>query len=298
MGNGAKAVRWSLALGAAALSAQALRQWLRWRGSAVARRFLYVTPATGSGEESLWLAELAPAVVGSKPLARTIRKLTTVPGDAPVADVPESFAALIPSPGNLRMAVRSVQLGTDFIDHNVRVADMSAGTLPLFFNEHRFSGINRASCTSVLFDAFLATEAAAGVPPDMLASYDWQVLLEGAPGANIPTPELGWADDETLVAGFRLLVVTNLGQELGEELFRFRIAMTGDPAAVTQWSGPLPAPPPPGPLSIASASAAKAHAILYKGVPLPFLRRGPSFAPGWSLLPRWRAARKVAGLIG
>ncbi|HEV2570008.1 hypothetical protein [Sphingomonas sp.] len=296
MGDGAKALRWSLALGGAALSANALREWLLWRGGA-SRRFVYVTPTTGTGEETLWLSEIARPSPKTKTVARTIKSLFSVPGEQPSGGVPESFHALVPSPGNRRMAVLSVQLGSDFVDNNVRIVDMEAGKPGGFFNEHRFSTISRATCTSALFDAHLAAEAAVGVPADVLAGYDWRVVLEGQPGANIPSPELRWADDETLVVGFRLPVVTIQGQELGEELFRFRIAADGGSDSFEQWTGPAPAPPLTGPLSIASPSAAKAYAILYNGSPLRFLRRAPVLAPPAWLIPQRKAARMVAGLI-
>jgi hypothetical protein len=289
-----RAAKWSLALGGAAIAANAVRHWLS-KSPLASRRFAYVTEAA-SGEETLRLAELSVPARGVKRTARTLRNLATVPGEEPFGEVPETFTRLVSSPGNRRMAVLSAQVGLDFVDHNIRLVDLVSGGVAPFFNEHRFSTINRATCPSAVFEAFLVTEAAAGTPPDVLAAYDWTVLLEGEAGANIPAPELAWADDDTLVVGFRFRVVLTIGPELGEELFRFRIVPGALPGDFEPWTLPPPPPPPAGPLSIAPPTAAKRGAILLNGAVLPFVER--KLAIGWlPFLSRWKRAKLVAGLV-
>ncbi len=262
------------------------------------RRFLYATRAGSFGEETLRLGELNAAPGRTPPTARAIKALATVAGEQPTGSVPETWQRLVPSPGNRRMAVLSEQFGLDFVDHNIRVADVAAGTAAIFFNEHRFSQITRANWTSAVFDAFLAAEAAIGVPPADLAQYDWRVALEGGPGANIPPPEIGWADDETLVVGFRFLVIANNQIDLTEEQFRFRLSAADGFTGFTAWTEPMPPAPPAGPLSIAPATAPQPGAILYRGALLRFVTAKLRWPLPWlPILNSWRKARLVAGLV-
>jgi hypothetical protein len=255
------------------------------------RRFLYVTRAGADGVETLRLGELLPMKGRGKRSARELAALATVAGPSGSEAVPESWIRLVPSPGNRHMVALADQSGLDFVDHNLRVVDMAAGAGVAAFNEHRFSTIGHPDWSSALFDAYLAAEAAMGVPPEDLAGYGWGVELEGAPGANIPYPELRWADDQTLVVGFRLTVVASTGVELGEEWFRFRLTEADGFAAFTPWTGAVPPAPPAGPLSLSAGGA-----ILYEGVPLSFVRRGFPL-PWFPILTKLRRATLVGGLV-
>lgn len=261
------------------------------------RRFLYATRVGANGVETLRLGELLPPPVrrGARK-AREVRSVTTVPGSSGAQEVPESWQTLVPSPGNRHIAALAEQMSLDFVDHNLKIVDMVGGTVAASFNEHRFSTIGRATWPSALFDAYLAAEAEIGVPPEDLAGYDWSVDMEGAAGANIPFPEIRWADDQILVVSFKLLVVTNTGTELGEEWFRFRLSAADGFAAYTPWTGAVPAAPPPSKLSLAPPGAKNAGTILYKGVPLEFVRRGFLWLPVL-LLSKWRRAILVGGLV-
>lgn len=265
------------------------------------RRFLFATRVGADGIETLRLGELT-AIDQLKPIrprgrtAREVRAVATLPGSSGAQEVPETWQTLVPSPGNLYIVALAEQMGLDFIDHNIKVVDLVAGSVAASFNEHRFSTIRRATWPSALFDAYLAAEAAIGVPPEDLAQYDWRVEMEGSPGANIPAPELRWADDQTLVVGFRLLVQTNTGTELGEEWFRFRLSAADGFAAFTPWTGAVPPAPPPGKLSLAPPGTKNAGTILYKGAPLEFVRRGLPRLP-ILLLSKYRRAILVGGLV-
>jgi hypothetical protein len=258
-----------------------------------ARRFLYATRAGAAGAETLRLGEMNLVKGRAKPSARAVKAVATLPGAQPSGEVPETWQRLVPSPGNKRIAALSEQFGLNFVDHNIRVVDMATGTA-LFFNEHRFSQIGRATWGSALFDAFLAAEAAIGVPPADLAGYDWRVELEGGPGANIPAPEIAWADDDTLVVGFKLLVIANGQVELGEELFRFRLAAADGFGAFAAWTGSLPPPPPTSKLSLSGPPTP--GTILYAGEPLRFTLRGLPL-PWWPILTNTRKAILVGGLV-
>lgn len=293
-----RAARWGLAIGGTALTAKALWPWLfRFSGTPVsARRFVYVTVAA-SGVETLWLAELNAAAPGVKRTARTVKKLGTLPGHLGVDGVPETYAALVPSPPNRHMAVMSTQMGLDFTDHNIRFIDLHDGSGDVPFNEHRFSGINRSTCASALFDAFLAAEAANGVPPDVLAAYDWTPLLEGSEGANIPPPSLGWRSDDTLVVTFRFEMGVTAGFTLGPDSFRFRARPGQSPVPACD-PGPDPAAPLAGPFAIAPAGGSHAGVITFHGAPLPFVDRKDPFPSPFTFLwsrPRFKRARRVAG---
>lgn len=295
MGGIGKAARWGLVAGGAVLAARTLLPWLRRHAATPVsvRRFVYVTVAA-SGVETLWLAELSAPLPGAKRTARTVKPLGVLPGELGVDGVPETYEALVPSPPNRHMAVLSTQMGLDFVDHNIRIIDLHDGSGDPAFNEHRFAGVDRTACQSSLFDAFLAAEAAAGVPPAQLAAYDWTVLLEGSEGVNIPAPALGWRADDALIVIFRFEVAVLNFAVLGREAFRFQTTPGVSPT-VACVAGPDPAPPPPGPFAIAPPGGPHAGVILFNGAPLPFVGRKLPFGFPWAR-PRFVRADKVAGL--
>ena len=261
------------------------------------RRFLYATRVGSNGVETLRLGELLPLKLPIKGRggrsAREVKAVATLPGSSGAQEVPETWQTLVPSPGNRYVAALAEQMGLDFVDHNLKIVDMVGGALAASFNEHRFSTISRATWPSALFDAYLAAEAAIGVPPETLADYDWRVDLEGAAGANIPFPELRWADDQTLVVGFRLLVQTNTGTELGEEWFRFRLSAADGFSAFTPWTDAVPPAPPPSKLSLGPPVATGVGTILYSGAVLAFVRRKLP----WLLLPLLRFGKGQRAIL-
>lgn len=268
----------------------------RWRRPGKGRaRFVYVSQAK-SGAQTLHLAELVASPFGRGLTARTVATLASVPGETGVGGVPEWFATLLPSPDNAYVAVLSVQLGLDFIDLNVAVYGMIDGHLAARFNEHRFSAIDRATCHSASFDAFLAAEAAMGVPQATLDGYDWGVMLEGAEGANLPSPTLTWIDAATLVATFVFEVLANGAVPLGPDDFSFRVPAgsgVGASVPVDCYTGPLTTPAHPADrLSLAPIGGKYPSAIHYAGAPLRFTGGA---VPGLSV---YRNAVMVAGYTG
>ena len=131
---------------------------------AQSRRFAYVTLDKLTGEETLWTAALAPGgTVARPPAARAPAVLQKLPGAMGAGGLaPETFQAIIVARGNARFAAYSEQIAPTFRDANVRVFDMASGNQLLFVNEHRFSAVNKALCTSAKFNAFLAAQAASG----------------------------------------------------------------------------------------------------------------------------------------
>lgn len=255
------------------------------------RRFLYVTADASSGQQRLRLGQLAPFWPRGAPRARDIATLLTIAGSS--GDPFESFQVLVPSPGNRRMAAHHDQSASSFTDQNIHVVDMREGAVVAFINEHSFSGIDRASWDSAVFEAYLAEQAALGVPPEDLALLDWRVAVEG--GVPIPPPEIAWADDDTLMIAFRLRVdlAGPSGFELGEETFRFRLSAADGFAGSEPWSGAIPHAPAPGALSILPPGHPKG-VIHYRLQPVRFTGFGLLI---WPLRVRYRAALMVAGQI-
>lgn len=255
------------------------------------RRFLYVTLDASSGQQRLRLGEMTPLWPRGVPRARQIGTLLTIAGSS--GDPFESYQALVPSPGNRRMAAHYEQSSSSFTDQNIHLVDMREGAIEAFINEHRFSGLGRASWTSAVFEGYLAEQAALGVPPEDLALLDWRIVVEG--GVPIPPPDIAWADDDTLMIAFRLRVelADPSGFELGEETFRFRLSSADGFAGFELWSGAIPHAPAPGALSILPPAHPKG-VIHYRLQPVRFSGFG---LPIWPLWTRYRAATMVAGRI-
>lgn len=209
---------------------------------ATARRFAFVERIK-SGRERLMLANLDAINTFTGPTARIIAQMGAVPGNVPPAgEIPESYVRITVRPDNAFVAAYSAQVGIDFVDYNIAIYEMNGGTLSVRFNEHSLSGVNRANCPSPLFDAFLASEAALGVPQSQIDSYDYSVIVEGT---GIGAPTLAWSGTGTLIATYGFDVVADGAFVLGQEQFAFEIA---------------PIPGPGGGLQIISRNAAVAVA--------------------------------------
>jgi hypothetical protein len=163
---------------------------------ATARRFAFIE-RTKSGAERLMLANLDALHPFRQTTARTLVQMGIVPGELPSdGSVPETYRDIAVAPDNAHVAVWSAQLGSDFVDFNIGIYDMETGAQTVRFNEHSVAGVNRANCPCPLFDAFLASEAAFGVPQDALDSYDYSVISEGT---GIGVPSLTWSAAGTLI---------------------------------------------------------------------------------------------------
>lgn len=260
----------------------------------VSRRFVF-TETLKNKRERLIQAELDAPKPLAKRTAHNVRELGQVPGDLPSDDsVPESYRWILPSPSNAYIAVHSVQMGINFIDYNLVIHDQMTGAA-LRLNEHSFSGTNRANCASPLFDAFLASEAANGVPPAQLAAYDYSVDVESG---NIGAPVAHWTTDETLLVRYGFDVISTFGS-LGQDQFEYEVAPTGPPLTVLSRNAHRPhAPTFRSQLRlIAGAHGTQQIAFGRSTTPLPFgamMRRIPwlFWIPG---LMRYQNADHVGG---
>lgn len=217
------------------------------------RRFAFVERTT-TGAERLMLANFDGSLPFGGPRARIITRMDEVPGALPGGGlVPETYRAIAVAPDNAHVAVWSAQIGGDFVDYNIAIYDMTTGARSVRFNEHSVAGVNRANCSCPLFDAFLATEVANGVPPDQIALYDYSVVVEGT---GIGQPTLVWSAAGTLIATYGFDVLVNgAGFALGRAPFAFEVAVTapagGGVTILSRNAGVAPySPMPRNPFSV------------------------------------------------
>lgn len=261
----------------------------------LSRRFAF-TETLKNKRERLVQAELdAPKPLAQR-TAHIVQELGQLPGETPSDNsVPEGYRWILPSPSNAYVAVHSVQMGINFIDYNLVVHDQMTGA-GLHLNEHSFSGTNRSNCPSPLFDAFLASEAANGVPASVLATYDYSLDLESG---NIGAPVAHWTPDETLLVRFGFDVISTIGS-LGQDQFEFEVAPAGPPLVILSRNAGRPyAPAKRSQLRlIAGAHGTQQIAFGRSTTPLPFgatlMRRVPwlFWIPG---LMRYQNADHVGG---
>ena len=235
----------------------------------------------------------------------------TVPSDLPTGgEVPETYQALSVAPDNRRVAVWSAQVGIDFVDFNVAVHDMETGDLIVRFNEHSLSGVNRANCPCPLFGAFLAAEAAVGVPQNQLDSYDYSVIVEGT---GIGEPTLVWSATGTLIATYGFdVAVSPGGFNLGRAPFAFELDVTtpsgGLPQIVSRNAGVAPfSPMPDNDFSIhpvATRTLPTGPAVIHYGKrpvafwPWPLKWLPPRWFSAWRLRAAYRTAKLAMGFVG
>lgn len=241
---------------------------------AQSRRFAYVTVNKLTGEETLWTAALRTGGTIAHPPAATAPKLLQkLPGAMGAGgEAPEAYQSIVVARGNARFAAYSEQVTPSFRDANVRVFDMATGSLLFFVNEHRFSAVSRALCSSTRFSAFLAEQAASGVPAGDLAALDFHVDPEDP---NFTGPVIMWTSTGRLRVTYGFRVLTTWG-DIGDENFTLEF----DPA-----TGPaiLACNPPPEPatlaaniwkLSIGSSPGLWPGRILIEQSPLRLYRKG------------------------
>jgi hypothetical protein len=261
----------------------------------LSRRFAF-TETLKNQRERLVQAELDAPVPLAPRSAHIVRELGQLPGETPSDNsVPEGYKWILPSPSNAYVAVHSVQMGINFIDYNFAVCDQMTGAT-LHLNEHSFTATNRSNCTSPLFDAMLASEAANGVPAAILAGYDYSIDVESG---NIGAPVAHWTADETLLVRFGFDVISTLGN-LGQDQFEYEVAPTGPPLDILSRNAHRPhAPTKRSQLRlIAGAHGTQQIAFGRSTTPLPFgatlTRRLPwlLWIPG---LKRYQNADHVGG---
>ncbi|MBC9033973.1 hypothetical protein IAG41_16405 [Sphingomonas sp. JC676] len=262
----------------------------------VSRRFAF-TETLKNKRERLVQAELDAPKPLAKRTAHIVHELGQLPGDTPSDNsVPEGYRWILPSPSNAYIAVHSVQMAANFIDYNLVIHDQMTGAA-LHLNEHSFSGTNRSNCASPLFDAFLASEAANGVPPAVLAGYDYSVDVESG---NIGAPVAHWTTDETLLVRFGFDVIGSMIGNLGQDQFEYEVAPTGPPLQILSRNGNRPhAPTKPTTLRLVLGAHGTQQIAFGRGkTPLPFgsglVRRLPwlFWIPG---LLRYQNADHVGG---
>lgn len=276
---------------------------------ATARRFAF-TERTKSGAERLMLANLDALHPFRQTTARTLVQMGIVPGQYPSdGSVPETYQDIAVSPDNAYVAVWSAQVGTDFVDFNIGIYDMETGALRVRFNEHSVAGVNRANCPCPLFDAFLASEAAFGVPQAGLDAYDYSVISEGT---GIGEPTLTWSAAGTLIATYGFDVkLDGTSFVLGQGLFAFEVAVTAPPSGnvtiLSRNAGIAPySPMPSNPFTLRRVSGRALpvgpEVIHYRKQPVRFT------TSVWKVLPPWlgwpvfgagyRPAKRVQGFVG
>ncbi|MDZ7588656.1 MAG: hypothetical protein U5J78_05810 [Parasphingorhabdus sp.] len=259
----------------------------------IAKRFAYVERMKG-GEERLMLAEFdrfrKPNVT-----AHNVREMARVPGDPPSGgDIPESYAALATSHDNGFVAALSVQVGLDFIDYNYAIFSFDTGLQVVRFNEHSFTGTNRANCPCPLFDAFLASEAALGVPPADLAAYDYGIDAESG---SIGAPTMQWTDAGTLLVNYGFDVVAHpAGFIIGQDRFEYEVEASGPGLNILGRNAvqPIMAPPPVSHLSLGTVPGAPgASYVRFKNIGVRFGLPKHWLLPIWFPFPFGRRSRLV-----
>jgi len=208
---------------------------------AATRRFLY-TQTNTDNSQALKFAELQGGEGSSDPVyGRNLATIVTVPGDPPAGGgIPEQFSQIVPSRTNAWGSCNSTQLGTDFIDCNVHMVNFATGAY-LRVNEHSFHP-NRSMATFPEFDALLASEAASGVPPAQLATYDYVVQAEGT---NIGFGDMVWTEAETLLLHYRYdVTVPQVGASFDDIWFEFEVD-PGNGKLLSVNAGLTPPTPPP-----------------------------------------------------
>lgn len=150
---------------------------------------------------------------------------------------PETFFALAAAPANRLAISYSVQLPAGAIDHDLRVYDLAQHKLLLFFNEHSLqSKMHRSTCHSAQLDALIATEAANGVPSATLATYDYQISVDGQDAANVPQILLvEWINNNTVHLKWpQHILMGPQGSFLtqADETFDLQVRVTGSNAPV------------------------------------------------------------------
>jgi hypothetical protein len=272
------------------------------------RRFAFVERTT-TGAERLMLANFDGSFGFSGPTARIITQMDEVPGDSPVdGSVPETYQSLSVAPDNAHVAALSVQVGTDFIDLNIAIYNMTTGMRTARFNEHSVTFVNRANCPCPVFDAYLAAEADYGVPQDQLDSYDYVVLAERS---NVNVLRMVWSATGTLIATFGFDVAAISGPELGYAEFAIEVAVNAPSGAgvsiLSRNAGVAPfAPMPKNPLAIRSLSPRTlppGPMVIYYGKrPVTFytpLWKRALLRIGWPWTGAgYRAATMVQGFVG
>lgn len=257
----------------------------------VAGRFAF-TDTLKTGQQVLTLAQLRRSG-WPRPSAGIVREMGRVPGGRGFGGaVPEEYVSILPSPSSRYLAALSLQSGIDFLDFNVHVYAMETGAHTAFYNEHRFTDTNRSNCPSPLFDAFLAAEAAFGVPPAELDRYDYVVQAEGtSPSGRI----LGWSASETLLLGYQYdIFVTPGGLALGSESFVFEV----DPARAATLSrngGIAPMPQPANRFGISPHMPRVRPHITLKRSSVTFVRT--LLSPRFDTYPRVQPADRVVGYL-
>lgn len=272
------------------------------------RRFAFVERTT-KGAERLMLANFDGSFGFSGPTARIITQMDEVPGESPTdGSPPETYHSLSVAPDNAHVAALSVQVGTDFIDFNVGIYNMTTGVRTARFNEHSVTFVNRTNCPCPVFDAYLAAEADYGVPQSQLDSYDYVVLAERS---NVNVSSMVWSATGTLIATFGFDVAANPGPELGYAEFAIEVAATasggGGVTILSRNAGVAPfVPMPKNPFSVRAVSPLTLipgpDVIHYGKQPVKF------YKPLWKralLWIRWpgtwagyRAATMAQGFVG
>ena len=164
----------------------------------------------------------------------------------------EWYVWLKVSPSGRYVAAYSHEVGTfadRFHDHNIKIYDLSDGSLVESFNEHRFTA-NKSACHSQLFDDHLAELADLGHAPQDYALTDYRLdTAEAAIEAG--GPELHWLSDDSFVVEQSLGVIIENSPSsvsvLAGETFNFTFSKTAsgwsEPQSCNQHSGPYPPSP-------------------------------------------------------
>jgi hypothetical protein len=262
-------------------------------------RFAYAQSVPLNNAQELVLAGINPLYTFPPgPTASIVRVLHSVagPGGGPAGQPPETYSLLLPSPSNRYLAVLSDQLGTTFRDANINIYDLRTGLWVARFNEHSFGGTDRSTCVPPVFQRFLDSEAALGVPPATLAAYNYRVEVEGTGFAG---PWLTWTADESgerLLIRFEFNLLVLSGPRLAQDSFEFEI----QPAEragnqILSCNAGLPSARQPAPVFAISGALSKYPGrIIYRKSFLSFvdpIRGLPLFKPPY--MPALRVAGNV-----
>ena len=260
------------------------------------RRFVYVIDGPGiwdDGEPIQWLMLAGMDDTGKLPSATDLAVVAKVPNGAP-----ERFVGTAASPGNRYVVAWSRQILADAMDMNFIVRDLVI-TGNKTFNEHSLSArLNLATVEVAPFNAFLASERAAGVEPAIIADYDFEIMVEGAEGANIRDPEVvHWVNDALLYLRWAFAVgVTSRGEPTGMvfiHVFDLQISgFDGDDIVLVATTAPPVVVPPLS--TLLPAGIGPAGPIALGGSTINFAATGEALG-GRAAGPR--NARMAAGTI-
>jgi hypothetical protein len=215
---------------------------------------------------------------------------------------PETFHAVVAAPANRLAISYSIQLPPGAIDHDLRVWDLSQHKLLLFFNEHSLQGkMHRSTCHSAQLDGLIASQAAMGVPAATLATYDYQIAIDGQDSANVPQIQLvEWINNNTVHLKWPQHI--HMGPQgsfltTADETFDLQVRVTGSNAPVVlACAAPAALTLPPRPIhALKPGGTGGAGTISIDGTALNFPTRLLKLGPLKRVNPR--SADMAAGNI-